>query len=128
VWSRLSPRIGRSRAFEAAVVGFDPIVRIPLDVVKRAGDQFLDHHAERRRSIGHDLDRIAMSSECGLEEPTCGFRVAFRWHVHVDDLAVLIDRAVDVSPEPSDLDVCLIHEPTVSTEWRHGAPHLRGAV
>ena len=37
---------------QAAMVGFDPIVRILLSVVTRSGDQFLDHRAQRRaRSV-----------------------------------------------------------------------------
>src|SRR5450759_900674 len=90
-WSRLSPRIARSRAFQAAVVGFDPIVRVLLRVVKRGRHELLDHRAERRSSVGHDLDRRAMSTERGFEEPTRRARVASAGYVDVNDLAVLID-------------------------------------
>jgi hypothetical protein len=59
------------------MVGFDPIVRVLLSVVQRGRDQFLDHRAERRRAVGHDLDRLTMSAKRGLEEPPCRWRVAF---------------------------------------------------
>ena len=36
---------------EPYVVGFDPIVRVLLGVVKRGRDQLLDHRAERRRAV-----------------------------------------------------------------------------
>ena len=54
---------------QAAVVGFDPIVRILLSVMKRGGHEFVDHRAQRRRPVGHYLHRRAMSAERGLEEP-----------------------------------------------------------
>ena len=44
--------------------------------MKRGGHQLLDHCAERRRPIGHDLDRLVMNSKCVLEEPSRGSGVA----------------------------------------------------
>jgi hypothetical protein len=64
--------------FEPTVVGFDPIVRVLLSVVKRARDQLLDHRAERRGPIGHNLDRLTMSTQRGLEEPSRRRGVASR--------------------------------------------------
>jgi hypothetical protein len=68
---------GRSRSghsavdeLEASMVGFDPIVRILLGVVKRGRDQLIDHRALRGRTVGHDLDRFTVSAERGLEEPS----------------------------------------------------------
>ena len=42
------------------MVILDPIVRVLLHVVKRAGQELIDRNAERRGATGHDLDRIAM--------------------------------------------------------------------
>jgi hypothetical protein len=53
---------------EPAVVGFDPIVRVLLGVVKRGWDQFHDHRAQCRRAVGDNLDRFAMSAESDFEE------------------------------------------------------------
>ena len=73
---------------QAAVVSFDPVVRVLLGVVEHARDQLLDGRAERRGSIGHDLDRFAMGTERGVEEPTRGHAVASRRDVHVGLLSV----------------------------------------
>ena len=54
--SRFSPRIGRSRAFEFAVVGFDDVVRILLDDVPRASDELIEHTCVDRCPVGGDLD------------------------------------------------------------------------
>jgi hypothetical protein len=89
--------------FEPAVVGFDPIVRVLLSVVKRGRDQLLDHRAQGRGPVGHDLDRLTMSTQRGLEEPTRRRGVASGRDVHVDDLAMLIDGPVDVTPPSRDL-------------------------
>ena len=64
--------------FEPAMVGFDPIVRILLGVVERVRHELLDHRAQRRCPVGHDLDRFAVSTERDLEEPACRDGVASR--------------------------------------------------
>jgi hypothetical protein len=111
--------------FEAAVVGFDPIVRVLLGVVERGRHEVLDRRAQRRRAVDHDLHGRTVSTECGLEEPARCRNVTFRRDVHVNDLAVLIDGAVDVSPPAGDLDVCLVHEPTVADGVATGSGRVR---
>jgi hypothetical protein len=64
--------------FEPSVVGFDPIVRILLGVVERVRHELLDHRAQRRSPVGHDLDRFAVSTKRRLEEPACRGGVASR--------------------------------------------------
>jgi hypothetical protein len=56
--------------------------------------------------------------------------------VHVDDLAVLVDRPVHVSPLPGDLHIRLVHEPTITNrtsawpgrireQWRESVHHRK---
>jgi hypothetical protein len=42
---------------QAAVVGLDTVVGIPIGAMPGRRDQLLDHQRVRRRSIGHDLHR-----------------------------------------------------------------------
>jgi hypothetical protein len=49
----------------------------------------------------------------GEESARCG-GVSTRGEQHVDDLAVLVDGAVDVTPDPVDLDVGFIDEPSLA--------------
>jgi hypothetical protein len=48
-----------------------------------------------------------------LEEPTSGLGVPLPGYKHVDDLAELVDRAVDVAPLASHLHIGLVHLPAV---------------
>jgi hypothetical protein len=76
VWSRLSPRIGRSRALSRP---WSASIRLfAYCSVLRARDQLLDHRAERRGPIGHNLDRLTMSTQRPLEEPSRRRGVASR--------------------------------------------------
>jgi hypothetical protein len=63
------------------------------------------------------------------EESAGGRGVSVAGEQHIDDLATLVDRAVDVAPGVVDLDVGLVDEPAVagrvagklgggSQEWR----------
>jgi hypothetical protein len=49
-----------------------------------------------------------------MNNPTGGRGVPASREQDVDDLAVLVDRPVDVPPPAVDLHVCLIHEPTLT--------------
>src|SRR5205085_10399795 len=61
-----------------------------------------------------DLSRLAVSAQRRHEEPSCSVGVAPWGDVDVDDLAVLVDRPVDVAPPSSDPDIDLVDVPTVS--------------
>ena len=50
----------------------------------------------------------------GAVEPTGRGQVTPLGQLHVDDLAVLVDRPVQIRPPASDLDVRLIGEPPVT--------------
>jgi len=45
--------------------------------------------------------------------PASGRQVPLRRHQNVDDLAVLVDRPVQVDPSSRDLDIRLIREPSI---------------
>ncbi len=61
---------------EPAVVSFEPIVRLLVRVMERAGREFVDCSGERRRLIGHDLGRLAVRGERRGEEPARGAEIA----------------------------------------------------
>jgi hypothetical protein len=62
--------------------------------------------------IGGHLGRDRAGAQCPGEEPPGGGQVAPLGLKHVDDLAVLVNRAVQVGPPPGDLDVRLAGETT----------------
>ena len=74
---------------------------------------------------------VAMRADRRREEPAGRSRVALRRDVHANDLAVLIDRPLDVAPPACELHIRLIHKPTtadrmsarpgrVNQEWQLG--------
>jgi hypothetical protein len=88
---------------ESAVVVLDPIVRVLAGVVQRFGEQLIDDAQQRCSQIGCDVFWTSMSLQHrGGERCGCSDVAAFR-HEHVNHLAVLIDRAVHVSPDTGDL-------------------------
>ena len=106
---RTEPRL------QTAVVGFYVIVGIPVGPVPGRWEQLLQHQRIGPRPIGHDLRRRDLDgADSSLEEAARRPRVATRGHVHVDDLAELIDRSVDVLPPASDLHIRLVDLPAIS--------------
>jgi hypothetical protein len=65
-------------------------------------------------SVGGDLGGPAMMAEDCVEEASCRRSVSPAGDEDVDDLAVLVNRAVHVTPDAGDLHIRLINEPTVT--------------
>jgi hypothetical protein len=78
---------------QSAMVGFDRVVRVPLDGMQCRGDQLIEDPRIGRGPVGGDLGRD------GARRPQ-----------RAGDLAMLVNRPVKVGP-PGDLDVCLVGEP-----------------
>jgi hypothetical protein len=97
--------------FEPSVIALDPVVGVLLGVVDRVWHQLDDDVGQRRGAIGDDLDRFTLRNERSREESTGRSDVATPRQQHVDDLAVLINRPIDVAPHAGDLHIGLIHEP-----------------
>ena len=64
-----SPHRSQSR-FEPAVVALDAVVRVPRHVVKRAGHELVDDGQHSGRTIGDDLNWLAMRAQRRGEEPS----------------------------------------------------------
>src|SRR5947207_15488845 len=93
------------------MVTLDAVVRILLRVVKRARGEVRDRVVERGGAVGDDLVRFAMREQRRGEELSgCGDVAAGR-DIHVDDLAVVVNGAVDVAPHTGDFYVSFVDEP-----------------
>ena len=92
------------------MVAFDTVVGVLVGVVERVRQLLLDDGLERLRQVGHDLAGAAVGGDRPGEEPAGRRDVAASRNVHVDDLAVLVDGAVDVPPPADDLHVGLVDE------------------
>ena len=100
--------------FEPTVISFHGVVGVAVQDVPRTRSQLLEHARVDRRPVGRDLDRRRTEAHRGREERPCGRAIATLRQQHVDDLAMLIDRAIQVGPPPCDLDVGLIDEPAIA--------------
>jgi hypothetical protein len=111
---RFQPAHRAKPRFEPTVVGFHRVIRVLLKEVPSAGQQIVDNPRVNRRSVGGDLHRGWPESLRAGEECPCGRTITAFRDQFVDDLAVLIDRAVKISPAAGDLDVGLIDEPPIA--------------
>jgi hypothetical protein len=96
------------------VIGFDGVICVLLGDVARGGYYLLDHSRVGRWLVGDHLSRAHAVLEGAEEEPAAGCQLPLLRHQHVDDLAILIDRPVQIHPPPGDLHVRLVHEPAIT--------------
>jgi hypothetical protein len=78
------------------VIGFDDVVRIPLQDMPRVRCEFIDDSRIDRRVIGDDLDRGWPVGQGSGEERPRSRAIAPLGEQDVDDLAALIDRPTQV--------------------------------
>jgi transposase len=71
---------------------------------------FAEHSRVGRRAVGRDLHRSGSCGEGVGEEGPYGLGVSTGRNEHVDVLAVLVDRPVEVAPVAGDLDISLVDE------------------
>jgi hypothetical protein len=90
------------------------VIRVLTRVVERGWHELIQDGAERPGSIGDHLGGLPVILERGREEPTRSPGIAARRHVDVNDLAVLVDRAVDVTPAARDLHIGLVRMPATT--------------
>jgi hypothetical protein len=100
--------------FQAAVVGFDRVVRILLHDVAGARQQLLKHARVGGRPVGAHLGGPRAVLERVGEELAGGRQFLLFGDQDVDDLAELVDRTVQLGPPAGDLDVGLIDEPSIA--------------
>jgi len=96
------------------MVSLDPIVGVPRCVVERERQKFADGSSQGWRAVGGDFTRRAVDTYGTGEEPGGCQRVAFLGNEHVDDVAVVVNGSIDVSPGPRHLPLCLVEEPTAA--------------
>jgi hypothetical protein len=91
------------------VVSFDVLLHGFSREVLALREDFGQSGRVRRRFVGGDrVRRHPGVLESGAEESRCRFGVAVLPEQHFNDLPVLIDGPVDITPAPGDFDVGLI--------------------
>src|SRR5664280_1414394 len=99
---------------EAPVVSFDSVVGVLGGVMERSRQEFCYHSDQGVGPVSRDLDWLAMGGDRRGEEPCRSLQVSLLGHEHVDDLPILVNGPVDVSPGPRHLHVSLIDEPVTA--------------
>jgi hypothetical protein len=101
------------------MVRLDPVVSVLLGSVPGRWQQLLQHHQIGRRLVSNDLSRRHPRRADGpLKEPVRRRRIPPRGHV--DDLAELVDRTIDVPPAAADLTYVSSTDQRSPTRWRQG--------
>ena len=96
------------------MIGFDGVVGILLHDVARGRQQLIEYTWVGRRSISAHLGWTwAMLQGMG-EESASGRQIPILRDKDVDDLAILVDRSIQIDPAPGDLDIWLIDEPPIT--------------
>ena len=114
VRSRLRPRIGRSLAFRRPWSASTRLLAYWVVSCSAAGRSSA---TTRTRVWARSVvisGRLAMGGDRRSEELRGGLEVSLPGHEHIDDLPVLVDDPVDVSPGPRDLHVGLVNEPVTA--------------
>jgi hypothetical protein len=78
------------------------------------GQQLIEHSRVGRCAISAHLGWAWAVAEGTGEESTSGRQIPFLGYQDVDDLAILVDRPIQVDPAPGDFDISFIDEPPIT--------------
>jgi hypothetical protein len=111
------------------VIGFDGVVRILLGNMQCRRDKLVKDRGVGRCPVGGGLGRDGTCAQRAGEEPAGGCQVAPIGWQHVDELAVLINGPIEITPLPGHLDVRLVSELPVTGSMTAGrAPSMNSRV
>jgi hypothetical protein len=99
--------------FESTMIGFDRVVRVPLDAVQRVRDQLVQDTWVGWGAVGRHLHRDGSGAQRAGQEHPGGGQITPGVEQDVDDLTVLVDGPMQVCPLARDLQVGLVDEPPV---------------
>ena len=111
---------GSQPRLESSVIGLDRIISVLLNNVTRGRQQLIEYPRVGGRPVGAHLSRARTVLEGAGEELAGGRQITVLGHENIDDLAVLVDRSVQIDPATGNLDVSLIHKPRSPAACRHG--------
>ena len=87
-------------SFQSSVVSFDGVVCLPLGDMAGDRQQLIKHSGVGRCPVGAHLTRARAVVQSAGEEPASGRQIHLLGDQDVDDLAVLVDRPVQIDPPP----------------------------
>jgi hypothetical protein len=115
---------GRAKPFEAThrsepgleptVIGFDGVVGVLLHDVADRRQQLIEYPWVGGRPISGHLGWAWAVFKSAGEESASGRQIPILRDEDIDDLAILVDRAVQIDPTPGDFDVSFIDEPAIA--------------
>jgi len=82
--------------------------------MERPGQQLIKDRRVDGGSVGGDLDRSGGADQRGVEEPPGRSGITPVGQHHVDDLAELVNRPIQVPPDTGNSDVCFVDVPGVA--------------
>jgi hypothetical protein len=97
------------------MIGLDGVIGVLLHDVTRAWQHLVKYADVGRCPVRVYLGRICTVFESMGEEPAGGDQIPFRRGQHVDDLAELVERTVQIDSLPGDLDIGFIDEPAIAS-------------
>src|ERR1700734_2497362 len=112
--------MGRSRAFSRPWSASIGLFAYCSTVCSAEGINSSSNPWIGRSTIGRDLGRGCAGVQWPGEEMSGSGQVTLGRQQDVDDLAVLVDGPVEISPCASDLHIGLVDERPVTGAWRHG--------
>ena len=106
------------------MISFDGVTRISLHDVARRRQQLIKDTRVGRRPISAHLDRARAVVEGTDKEAASGRQIPFFGDQDIDDLAILVDRPIQIDPTPGDFDISLINTPPITRRVPTGSGRL----
>jgi DNA-binding CsgD family transcriptional regulator len=96
------------------MICFDKVIAVLLGEMAGSGHQLVEHTRVGRCFVRRHRAGAGAVIESPRKEPASGRQVPLLRHQYVDDLAVLVDRSVQVDPAPGDFHIRFVGKPPIT--------------
>ena len=107
-------------SLKPSVICFDDVIAVLLSEMASSGHQLIQHTRIGRCLVRGHRTRVAAVIQSQSKESTSGRQVPLLRHQYIDDLAILVDRSVQVDPAPGDFHIRFISKPTITRHMPAG--------
>ncbi len=96
------------------MICFDKVITALLSDMASSGHQLIEHPRISRCFIRRHRARVGAVIQSPGNRPASGRQVSLFGHQYVDDLAILVDRSIQVDPAPGNLHIRSVGKPPIT--------------
>ena len=109
---------------EPTMICFDKVITVLLSDMASSGHQLIEHLRIGRCFVRRHRARVGAVIQSRGKEPASARQVPLLRHQYVDDLAILVDRSIQVDSAPGSFHIRFVGKPPITGHMPAGSSRV----